>query len=303
MKNIIFCILSLILVQVSFAQKKTPFRGKYEQFLEQDEKEEETQYHTMLSKKQDGSYVFRQFFPETMTMTQMITYGKDKKTKNGPYKRYSDEGKLTNAGIYQNDKESGEWFVSGLGKGQYKDGNKEGAWIDTYQNEQLSSVYYFENDKKEGSFIIYDSLGNIINEGIYKADTIYSQSNDKANSKEGPLKKAEIMPMIKSAACLQDNFEERKKCSDISMLIFIQKNLNYPADARQYGVEGMSLVQFIVNTDGSIDEVKVIRGLCQSIKDEVTRVVKSFPIWTPGYQDGQPVRVLYTLPVKFKLEG
>lgn len=303
MKHLLFCIISLALVQVSLAQKKTPYIGKYEAFLEKDEKEEVTQYHTMLSKKKDGSYVFRQFFPETMMMTQMITYSKDKKTKNGLYKRFSDEGKLTSAGIYQKDKESGEWFESGLGKGQYKDGKKEGEWIETYQNGQLASAYNFINNKREGSFIIYDSLGNITNEGIYRSDTIFSQSNHKATIKEGPLKKVEIMPIMISPSCTQLDMDEKKKCSELAMLNYIAKTLRYPAEARQNDVEGIAVVQFVIEKDGSIKEVNVIRGICQSIKDEVTRVVKSFPKWSPGYQDGQPVRVLYTLPVKFKLEG
>lgn len=302
MKNIIFCIISLVIVQVSFAQKKTPFKGKYEHFLEKDEKEEITQYHTMLSKKKDGSYVFRQFFPETMTLTEMITYGKDKKTKNGLYRRNSDDGKLQREGQYINEKENGEWYVSRLGKGQYIDGKKEGEWIETYPNGQILSIFSFINDKMEGSFIKYDSLGNVMNEGIYRADTIFSQSVINEKTKERPIKNVEIMPMMISPSCTQVDMDEKKKCSDLAMLNYIYRTLIYPEDAREYGVEGSAIVQFTVEKDGSIVEINMIRGLCQSIKDEVTQVIKSFPKWSPGYQDGQPVRVLYTLPVKFKLE-
>jgi protein TonB len=101
--------------------------------------------------------------------------------------------------------------------------------------------------------------------------------------------------------------EEKKKCSDIAMLTFIQKNLKYPAIARENGVEGTAVVQFVVDKDGSIADVRVVREPGAGCGQAAETVIKSMnnmgSKWVPGKQRGRPVRVLYTLPVKFKLEG
>jgi len=86
------------------------------------------------------------------------------------------------------------------------------------------------------------------------------------------------------------------------MLQYVYKSLRYPKQARENDVSGEAIAQFTIDKDGSVVDVKVIRGICQSIKDEVTRVIINMPPWNPGYQNDKPVRVLYTLPVKFKLE-
>ena len=86
------------------------------------------------------------------------------------------------------------------------------------------------------------------------------------------------------------------------MLQFIYGNIKYPALARQYGIEGMAIVKFVVEKDGSITNVESVRGICNEIRDECIRVVKLMPRWDYGMQRGKPVRVQFNLPVKFKLE-
>jgi periplasmic protein TonB len=79
-------------------------------------------------------------------------------------------------------------------------------------------------------------------------------------------------------------------------------NVKYPAVARENGIEGTVYVGFVVNTDGSIVDVSVKRGIGGGCNDEATRVVSNMPRWKPGKQQGRAVRVAYTLPIKFKLE-
>ncbi|MBK8626276.1 MAG: energy transducer TonB [Saprospiraceae bacterium] len=301
MKNTIYFGIVLIMLSSCHLYQTSQFNGKYNSFLEEDETEIKTEYHTIFSKKSDGSYVFRQFFPETKQITELITYASDKNTKNGKYARWSDDGILRSEGNYKNNQEIGQW-IDGESKGKYLQGKKEGQWIATNKKGQLSAVYQYINGIRHGEFIIYDTLGQIVNKGIYRADTIFSQSVISEKTTEGPLKKIKIMPMMKSKSCAQMNYDERKNCSDIAMLTYITKKLKYPIIARDYGVQGTAIVQFVIDTDGSVVDINVVRGICQSIKDEVTRVVKSFPAWDPGIIDGKPVKVLYTLPVKFKLE-
>jgi protein TonB len=82
---------------------------------------------------------------------------------------------------------------------------------------------------------------------------------------------------------------------------YIKNNIRYPEVARTSGITGTVYVQFVVEKDGSISDVKVLRGIGGGCYEEAVRVVKSMPKWKPGKQRGQPVRVYYTLPIDFKL--
>jgi periplasmic protein TonB len=86
-----------------------------------------------------------------------------------------------------------------------------------------------------------------------------------------------------------------------AMINFIRKNLRYPASARRMGVDGTVYVQFVVGKDGSISEVKTIRGISADCDREAERVVKQMPAWKPGRQNGKPVFVRFVLPIRFKL--
>lgn len=82
---------------------------------------------------------------------------------------------------------------------------------------------------------------------------------------------------------------------------YLRDHINYPTIAQENGIQGKVIVQFVVERDGSITQVNVIRGVDPSLDREAVRVVKSMPKWTPGRQNGQAVRVKFTLPVNFKL--
>jgi periplasmic protein TonB len=82
---------------------------------------------------------------------------------------------------------------------------------------------------------------------------------------------------------------------------YLQKNLKYPTQARRMGIEGTVYVVFVVNTDGSIQDVDVLRGIGGGCDEEAIRVVRNAPKWTPGKQRGRPVRVKMRLPIRFKL--
>ena len=83
---------------------------------------------------------------------------------------------------------------------------------------------------------------------------------------------------------------------EAALLKYIMSHVNYPEGS---DLEGVVILQFVVKTDGSIGEVKVLRGLDPAFDQEAIRLVKSLPNFTPGRQNGQPVAVWYTLPVRF----
>jgi len=82
---------------------------------------------------------------------------------------------------------------------------------------------------------------------------------------------------------------------------FIQRNLRYPATAQEAGVQGKVFVSFVVEKDGSVSGVSVIRGIGSGCDEEAMRVIKKSPRWKPGMQHNNPVRVRYTMPLSFML--
>ena len=89
---------------------------------------------------------------------------------------------------------------------------------------------------------------------------------------------------------------------DAELYKYLSKNIKYPKIAKQNGLEGKVFVQFVVNEDGSITDVQVMRDVGGGTGAEAVRVIKSMPKWTPGKQRGKPVKVRYTVPVNFKLQ-
>lgn len=83
---------------------------------------------------------------------------------------------------------------------------------------------------------------------------------------------------------------------------WISENLRYPQRAAEAGIQGRVIVQFVVEADGSVTNVEVLRGVDPSLDQEAVRVIESSPRWEPGKQRGDPVRVRFTFPINFVLE-
>ena len=82
---------------------------------------------------------------------------------------------------------------------------------------------------------------------------------------------------------------------------YVQKNLKYPIMARESNIQGRVFVQFIIEKDGSISNVKVLQGIGEGCDEEAIRLVENMPQFKPGRNNGKPVRVQYTLPIMFAL--
>ena len=86
-----------------------------------------------------------------------------------------------------------------------------------------------------------------------------------------------------------------------AMIEFLQANMKYPEDAAKQKVEGRVMVQFVVETDGSISDVHVAKQVFPSCDAEAIRVVQAMPRWTPGKEKGKVVRVKYNRPIVFRM--
>lgn len=84
---------------------------------------------------------------------------------------------------------------------------------------------------------------------------------------------------------------------------YVSKNYVYPAAAREQGVSGRLILSFVVEKDGSLTDIKVLRDLGMGTGEEAVRMLRKAPKWKPGIQNGRPVRVQYTLPIMLNLEG
>jgi len=98
-----------------------------------------------------------------------------------------------------------------------------------------------------------------------------------------------------------------KACSDEALIRYIQGNIKYPAIARENGVEGRVFIRFVVERSGKVSDVQIVRDIGAGCGDAAKKVIEGMNTlaqgWTPGKQRGKAVRVLYTLPATFKLEG
>ena len=135
---------------------------------------------------------------------------------------------------------------------------------------------------------------------------------DKTEAPQGPDENGvytvvEDMPMFLSDSCSTEGSRwDRKPCADKAMLQFIYDNVTYPADAKEAEAEGMAVVGFIVEPDGTMSEPTLMRDPGTGLGDEALRVVELMedggPYWEPGMQEGKPVRTRFNLPIKFALE-
>lgn len=90
---------------------------------------------------------------------------------------------------------------------------------------------------------------------------------------------------------------------DAALMKYLSSHIQYPTMAQENNIQGKVVVQFVVEKDGHVGDVKVVRSVDKDLDREAVRVCKSLPKFTPGRQNGQAVRVWYTLPVNFKLQG
>lgn len=114
------------------------------------------------------------------------------------------------------------------------------------------------------------------------------------------FKLVEEVPVFGGCEKLKDK-KERKVCSDRAIFKFLSENIRYPAIARENGIEGTAIIQFIIDENGSVSNAKIVRDVPGGCGAEALKVIQSMPNWRPGIQRHQKVKVQMNVPVKFKL--
>jgi TonB family protein len=168
--------------------------------------------------------------------------------------------------------------------------------------DQIKSIEVLK-DEKAIAYAGEEGKNGVILITLY-ADGEKRPATSGASSGKEAFKVVEEMPRFPGCEDAADlSMEARRNCADKNMLEFVYNNIRYPAQAREAGVEGTVVVSFVIETDGTITEPKVLRDIGGGCGDEVLRVVNLMPRWIPGKQKGQPVRTQFNLPIRYKLEG
>jgi len=294
---------------------KNTFANRYVDQLEEKSTLLRAWLHYTVERTAGGAYIYKQYYPSNKQITHHITYKDDKlEERHGLYIEWYDNGSKWREGQYVNNKKEGEWKVyahkTGLlyEYGNYKNGLKSGLWKTIDSVGDLRYEYAFQQGKYHGPFKTWDENGNPATKGEYVNNSIVSEYsyNDATNSwveiTKEERENSEKLPTFNVPECANEDFDIQKKCSDQKMLEVIYKNIRYPTFARQMSIEGTAITQFVIKKDGSIEDVIVLRGLCDEIKDECIRVTEMLQNWNPGEKNGKAVNVQFNIPIKFRLE-
>lgn len=119
---------------------------------------------------------------------------------------------------------------------------------------------------------------------------------------EAPVIFAEYMPSFGNCNAEKLGKEKYKQCSDSALLGYIGKHIKYPSVARENGIEGKVILKFVVDKNGDVRNIKVMRGVAGGCTEEAIRVIKNMPQWKAGRHGGRNVKVYFTLPVTFTLQ-
>ncbi|MCB0637618.1 MAG: TonB family protein [Lewinella sp.] len=179
---------------------------------------------------------------------------------------------------------------------------REGPSLRYAPSGELLSEGSYADGQKDGEWRTYQPAGHLRTRCYYDfGELIECEETAPDPGLERPAQLVEEMPRFPGCEELL-LANERKRCSQEALLNFVYRNLRYPQEARDNEVEGTVVVTFVVEVDGTITAPRIARPIDPDCDAEVLRVVDLFPLWIPGRQGGEPVRVQYNLPVKFKLQ-
>lgn len=296
MKNILLLFLFLSLcTNMSFGQKL--YKNKYKEKLEKNSRLIRSDYNFTFEKLPNKTFVFKRYYPENKMITHFYTY-KDRKLKtlNGLCQERYDDGTIVNSGNYVDNSKEGEWVEDRFYSGKYKSDLREGEWVRVDEDNRKKELLNYLNGKLHGTIISYDTLGVEVDQSVYVKGEMISTTRDTS------YKVLEQAPRFPGCESYGLEGEELDSCASKKMLKYVYGNLKYPEFARKHNIQGQALLTFVIDKNGNVTDLKVLRGVCKEIKEEIVPLVKSMSQWSPGYQNGKVIKVKYTLPIQFKLE-
>lgn len=147
----------------------------------------------------------------------------------------------------------------------------------------------FKEGKRDGQLLTYWDNGQLKRNDMYKDGELVEGKCYTKEGKKTAYFDYEVMPSFKGG--------------DKALINFLVRNVKYPPIARENGMQGKVYVTFIIDKEGYVTEVRILRGVSPELDAEAIRVVNLLPKWKPGYMDGIPVKVQYNLPINFTLRN
>ncbi len=268
--------------------------------------------YSCIEQTKDGLYVYKYYSREgKRELLSYDTYTTKRLTrKTGASKSWTLTGFLLEEGNYQNNLREGTWNYYHHGsstlmrKCTYQEGQLNGQEFNYFENGDLSSEYTYVDGKKNGVFVSYNEDGSIKEQGEYQDDVFVGVRKVEEILSDTIITVVENMPYLISCEN-EPTPEDIKKCTDKTFLTEIYQNLFYPPLARENGIEGMNVIQYTIDEKGRIRNPTMIRhigsGCDQATLWALKRLCEMEPLYKPGLQRGKPVKVLFKLPLKFRL--
>lgn len=194
----------------------------------------------------------------------------------------NDKNQTTEKSYYNSGQIKSEAFYITANNEKKKLNGKNSFW---YETGELKNEIFYENGVKNGVLLSYWKNGKLKRKDIYK---------------NGKLKKGECWDEIGNNVKHYDlEISPKFPGGESQLYNYVSKNLKYPIISKQYKIGGKVIVTFIIEKSGAVSNVLIAQGVNIEIDDEATRIISEMPTWEPGYQDGNPVRVKYSLPITF----
>lgn len=279
------------------------------------EKEERTYFDANWNKvkKPENAAYYR--------ITQRSSDDKDK----GSFADYFLSGKIQNTGSYSSIKKETKdglwtyWHENGQKKSEenYRDGKREGMSTAWHENGNKSQETNYADDMSVGLMRRWHENGQL------KSEVAYETKDGLAAIADGKAVIYHENGQVKRTSVFKNHQETETKCHTQAgkdtvcavpfyglpsfvgglktLSLFLQANVKYPWDALHSRTEGTVHITFTVDKTGKITEPFVSKGVSQELDAEALRIVKLMPAWNPGYWDGEPENVRFTLPVVFNL--
>jgi len=175
-------------------------------------------------------------------------------------------------------------------KRQFKDSLLQGEVIKYNMKDKFSFKGQYEHGIMVGEWNFYDYSGNRDHKKTYQVSDSIKEDPEEASTKNYNEQFFIVQKM--------PEFPE----GDVKLRIVIAKNVVFPANSRDMGIQGKVYVQFVVNTTGEIEQVKAVKKVHPELDEEAVRVVRELPPWTLGFLYGIPVKVSFTVPIGFRLD-
>jgi TonB family protein len=220
---------------------------------------------------------------------------------DGPYKSYFDYGFLKVVGNYTKGIKDGVWEYYN-GDALNEDSNKNSfLTVDYYlaqlpcdnQEHTLLKIGIYKDGKKDGIWKYYNQSGLLDSRIIYNEDSILKEEYFIVKGDKILIDENKIFDVVEEIPEFKGGIDK--------LYEYLNKNISYPKMAKEKGIQGRVFVQFVVWRDGSIGNIKIVRGAHETLDNEAIRVVKNMPKWDPGRLRGKAVNVRFILPIKFKI--